>query len=303
MNSSTGTIFDIRRYSIHDGPGIRTTVFFKGCPLRCQWCHNPESQDKAPHLFYRQHRCIRCGSCIDACPHAAIDDDGQEIITSQESCTICGACAEACPAQAREIIGREMTVAQVMVEILKDIPFYDESGGGVTFSGGEPLVQRSFLLELLKACKREDIHTALDTCGYASWESLDIIRKYVDLFLFDLKLLDEDTHREFTGVSNLLILDNLNMLSSLGETIILRIPIIPGINDDHGSLHEMGKFASQLPAIKRIDILPYHPTGVDKYQRMHLDYRLGQLKTPTEEDLEGIADLFSSYKFSVQIGG
>jgi pyruvate formate lyase activating enzyme len=191
----------------------------------------------------------------------------------------------------------------VMAEIRRDVPFYDESGGGVTFSGGEPLLQRPFLLELLKECKREELHTALDTCGFASWESLDSLRRYVDLFLFDLKLMDEDRHFAYTGVSNRLILENLQTLAGLGEAIILRIPVIPGVNDDQETLREMGEFAALLPGLKRVDLLPYHPTGMDKYQRLKMDYRLSELQTPAEEDMQGIARLLSSYQLSVQIGG
>jgi pyruvate formate lyase activating enzyme len=303
MISSTGTIFDIRRYSIHDGPGIRTTVFFKGCPLHCQWCHNPESQSREPHLFFRPQRCIRCWSCLDACPHSGISNEEDIPHTDQEVCQVCGSCVEACPSQAREIAGREMTVSQVMAEVRRDIPFYDESGGGVTFSGGEPLLQRPFLLELLKECKREDIHTALDTSGYATWESLDSLRGYVDLFLYDLKLMDDDRHLAYTGVSNRLILENLWTLASLGDAIILRIPIIPGVNDDQATLREMGEFAARLPGLKRVDLLPYHPTGVDKYQRLKMDYQLGELQTPADEEMLGFARLLSSYQLSVQIGG
>jgi pyruvate formate lyase activating enzyme len=206
---TTGIVFDIKKFSIHDGPGIRTTIFFKGCPLRCWWCHNPEGLTPEPELMIRANRCIRCDACLDVCPHGAISRDGDKVFTDVAKCLRCGTCVAACYAEARQIVGQEMAAAQVMAEIERDVPFYDESGGGATFSGGEPLLQPDFLCELLSACRARGIHTAVDTCGFAPWEVLDSVRKYVDLFLYDLKLMDEARHRAFTGVSNALILSNL----------------------------------------------------------------------------------------------
>ena len=251
-----GQVFDIQKFSLHDGPGIRTTVFFKGCPLNCWWCHNPESQALGLEMMYQARRCIRCGACEAACSYGAISRNGDFVSTDREKCTLCGACVESCYAEAREIVGKEMTVAQVMTEIERDVTFYDESGGGVTFSGGEPLLQRDFLCSLLMACKDRDIHTTLDTCGFVAWETLDRARRFVDLFLYDIKLMDDAKHREFTGVPNDQILNNLRMLSEQGHNVVLRLPIIPGVNDDEKNVRQTGEFATTLPGLNQVDILP-----------------------------------------------
>ncbi len=216
---------------------------------------------------------------------------------------LCGACVEACYAEAREIVGREMTVAQVMAEIEQDIPFYDESGGGVTFSGGEPLLQQRFLLALLQACSEQGLHTALDTCGFAAWETLDSVREYVDLFLYDLKLMDEGKHRKFTGVSNGVILGNLRMLSQRGHDIILRVPLIPGVNDDEQNLRQTGMFAAALPHLSRVDILPYHHIAIDKYKRLNKVYNLPETRPPAEERTAEIAKILEEFGLQVKIGG
>jgi pyruvate formate lyase activating enzyme len=200
-------------------------------------------------------------------------------------------------------VGREMTVAQVMDEIRRDIAFYDESGGGVTFSGGEPLMQPGFLLALLQACKAEEIHTALDTCGYATWETLDGIRRSVDLFLYDLKLVDGARHREFTGASNGLIVSNLKALSQAGQEIILRVPVIPGVNDDDGSMRQIGALAAALPHLRQVDLLPYHHTAIDKYQRLGRAYALAGARPPSVERMGAIASVLQSFGLGVKIGG
>jgi len=298
-----GMIFDIKRFAIHDGPGIRTTVFFKGCPLNCWWCHNPESQASEREMIFRANRCIRCEACLPVCAQGAISWDGGAMSTDGEICTLCGICVEACYAEAREIVGREMTVAQVMAEIERDIAFYDESGGGVTFSGGEPLLQWDFLLALLRACKEKEIHTVVDTCGFATWETLDSIREHVDLFLYDLKLMDDARHREFTGVSNEPILQNLQNLSQRGHHIELRVPIIPGINDDDENIRQTGAFATALPCLKQVDILPYHHAAVEKYNRFHKAYGLPEIRPPSKERMAEIAQILREFDLQVRIGG
>ena len=299
----TGNIFDIRRFSIHDGPGVRTTVFFKGCPLRCWWCHNPEGQVGRPERIFRDNRCLRCQACVVACKQGAIRLDGDQIITDDEKCTLCGACVETCYAEARQIVGREMTTAQVISEIERDIAFYDESAGGVTLSGGEPLMQSDYLHELLLACADRGIHTALDTCGFACWETFDWIRPHVDLFLYDLKLIDQDRHQKFTGASNIRILENLKRLSEHGHNINLRVPVIPGINDDTGNIRAVAAFAVGLPCLNQVDILPYHTAAISKYERMHRTYRVSELHPPSPERIAEITQTFEEFGLQVRVGG
>jgi pyruvate formate lyase activating enzyme len=294
-----GIVFDIRKYSIHDGPGIRTTVFFKGCPLHCWWCHNPEGQFPGVEIILRSARCIRCGACVEACPHGAagLGEAGPEL--QRERCQRCGECTLVCYAEARQIVGREMTVAQVMAEVERDILFYDESGGGVTLSGGEPLFQRDFALGLLEACKEREIHTALDTCGFASWEAFGRVRGCVDLFLYDLKLVDDARHREFTGVSNTLILSNLRRLSERGHSILLRLPIIPGVNDDEANIRQTGKFVAALPRAHSLEILPYHHAAAGKYAGLGQECPLPDTRPPSEERLGWIAEILRAYGLRV----
>lgn len=298
-----GIVFDIRKYSIHDGPGIRTTVFFKGCPLTCHWCHNPESQAIIQEIMVRPNRCIRCGACVEACASGAIAWEDGLIVTNGDRCTLCGACTRACYAEAREIVGAEMSVGQVMAEIERDISFYEESNGGVTFSGGEPLVQREFLRALLRACKEQDIHTALDTCGFATWETLDSVREYVDLFLYDLKLMDDARHRQYTGVSNALILGNLRALAQRGHAIIVRAPVIPGVNDDDEAIRQLGAWAAALPGLRQVDLLPYHHLSADKYARLNRAYRLETTHPPSESRMHEIAQNLRGFGLCVNVGG
>ncbi len=299
----TGVVFDIKRYAIHDGPGIRTTVFFKGCPLACRWCHNPESQTIATEMIFREGRCIGCRACVAACVHGAIVWSETGSVTERAACVACGDCALVCYAEARERVGREMSVEETMAEIERDRPFYEESGGGATFSGGEPLAQPEFLGALLAACRAAGIDTALDTCGYAPWEVMDGIRGDVDLFLYDLKLLDDARHRELTGVSNRLILENLRALSERGSAIILRVPIIPGINDDAATIGEIGAFAKSLPRLDEIDVLPYNRMGIDKYARLDRPYRLSGAAPLSDETMCGIARGLSAFGLPVRVGG
>ncbi|EYE88147.1 ferredoxin [Fervidicella metallireducens AeB] len=297
-----GIVFNIQRYSIHDGPGIRTTVFLKGCPLNCLWCHNPESKRKSREIFFYKNRCLKCGMCIAICPQNALSIENNGIKTDNKKCIFCGRCAAVCNTNAREIVGVEMTDDELMKEIKKDCIFYEESGGGVTFSGGEPLYQYEFLKLMLKRCKLAGIHTVLDTCGFVSEEALIGISDYVDLFLYDIKLMDDDKHKKYTGVSNVLILNNLNKLDELQKKIFIRIPIIPGINDDE-NIEMTGKFLNKLKSIEKVCLLPYHKIALDKYKRLNLDYNLADTEEPTEEKMEQIAAVFKQYVKDVVIGG
>ena len=227
-----GIIFDIKKYALHDGPGIRCTVFLKGCPLRCSWCHNPESWQAEPEPMVRPVRCVRCGRCVEICPKSAISLHHGTPATDAARCTRCGTCLTVCPANARQIVGRTVSASEVLAEIEKDVIFYDTSAGGVTFSGGEPLMQPEFLESLTAGCRTLDIHTAVDTCCYAEPEVVRRIAESVDMFLCDIKHLDPDKHKKFTGVENRLILDNIALLASLGKEVIVRVPVVQGVNDD-----------------------------------------------------------------------
>ncbi len=299
----SGILFDIRKYSVHDGPGIRTTVFFKGCPLNCWWCHNPEGKAPQIEIFLRENRCIRCGACLQVCDQGAIYQKNDSFETDRTLCTLCGACVEECYAEARELVGKRMTVAEVMEEIERDAPFYEQSDGGVTFSGGEPLFQPVFLGALLRACQNRGIHTALDTCGYASWDTFERLRRDVNLFLYDLKLIDEARHRQFTGVSNQVILENLRRLSALGHTIFVRFPVIPAINEDERNVQQMVELLLSLPQKHPVDILPYHASAIHKYEGLGVEYRLKETPTPEQERLWSVKESFEKNGLIVRIGG
>ncbi len=299
---TTGMIFDLHRFSIHDGPGLRTTVFFKGCPLRCLWCHNPESQDPRPERMEREERCLRCGACLAACPQGAISESEGRLVTDARLCTRCGACAEVCFAEARQIAGRSQTAGQVLAEIERDLIFFDQSRGGATFSGGEPLRQPDFLLALLQGCRARGIHTALDTCGEAAWETLERVRPWVDLFLYDLKLMDPGRHARFTGVTNERILENLRRLAAAGHAIWLRVPVIPGVNDDRENLQALGHFAALLPGIQQVTLLPYHHAAAGKYERLGAAYPLPQVAPPGEQAMGEIARMLEAYGLPVCVG-
>jgi len=319
-----GLVFDIKKYAIHDGPGIRTTVFFKGCPLQCQWCHNPESWSSSAEHGLRKDRCIGCGQCAEACPDQAISlvpleilppDDRDEKrrfptglvenrpVTDPDKCNLCGRCVDRCMAGAREIIGRQMTVSEVMVEVEQDIIFYDQSGGGVTFSGGEPLMQPEFLLAVLNQCQAQQIHTAVDTSCYAEPKIVETVSERTDLFLCDLKHMDNEIHERFTGVGNNLILDNIKRLSEAGKEIVIRIPVIPGFNDEKANIEATGKFTALLPGVIRVDVLPFNRGGKEKSSRLSNENIPIQVETPSEEEMNLIAKNLSKYGFEVKIGG
>ncbi len=283
----TATVFDIQRFSLHDGPGIRTTVFLKGCPLRCLWCHNPESKSKKAELTLYKNRCIGCLDCLSACPNGvhSVSPSGEHLL-DRTRCLVCGACAAACTG-ALEVCGTEMRPEEVLEEVLKDLPFYENSGGGLTVSGGEPLLQAEFTYALLSMAKSRGLHTAIETSGYAPWETVREIAAVTDLFLWDVKETDPARHKAYTGVDNAVILENLRRLDAQGAKIVLRCPVIPGCNDREEHFAAVGKLAETLSAVEHVDIEPYHPLGISKADALGQEYPLRDLKMPENETVNG----------------
>ncbi len=263
----SGLVFNTQRYSIHDGPGIRTTVFLKGCPLRCAWCHNPEGLLPEPELILIENRCLACGECGRVCPQLKTLADGS-MPGREARCLRCGQCAKVCPTEARQLVGRQMKVEEVMVKVLADRAFYEESAGGVTFSGGEPFMQPRFLRALLEACRSEAIDTAVDTSGYVSSDELLSAAPLVDLFLYDLKVMDDHRHRQWTGVSNAGILENLRALGNIHHNIWIRVPLVPGFNDDPEQVAAAADFAASVPGVRQVNLLPYHAAAAHKWKNL-----------------------------------
>lgn len=290
----SGMVFDIKKFAIHDGPGIRTTVFWKGCPLRCLWCHNPESQKLETEISFMPDKCIGCGWCFEACPNNCHRMENDRRIFDRSNCTACGKCAEKCYAQAIEIIGRETNVSEVIAEVMKDKAFYDNSGGGMTISGGEPMMQFKFTKALLKEAKKNGLHTCLDTCGYTQFEKYEEILKNVDIFLYDLKDTDPARHKKYTGVKLDLILENLQKLDDAGAKTYLRCPIIPGVNADKEHMKGIAAITAKLKNLQEIDLMTYHPLGESKQERLGLESKLNSKEFADRDECEKLRSLLES---------
>ncbi|WP_346917302.1 trans-4-hydroxy-L-proline dehydratase activase [Clostridium sp.] len=298
-------IINIQKYSIHDGDGIRTTIFFKGCPLSCLWCHNPESQNYSEELMYNEEKCTGCMTCIETCHKRAISKEENHVVTDRNKCDLCKNCLDYCVNNAREIVGKEYTVAQLIKEAEKDRMFYEESSGGITLSGGEVMTQNmDYIEELLKKLKKKGYNIAIDTCGQAPYENYKRVLNYVDTFLYDIKLMDNEKHMKYIGKSNKVILDNLKKLSEAGANINIRIPLVEDINADDESIEEFIKFLKNNINVQKINLLPYHNIGKSKYERLQKVYEGVNFKAPSEKRMKTIKESFEKAGFiNIKIGG
>lgn len=291
-NKNEGSVFNIQRFSIHDGPGIRTIVFFKGCPLRCLWCCNPESQCLHEEVFFIRKKCIGCGECIKACPTGAIHsihDENSLLDTSL--CTNCGACAKSCPSRALMMKGSSVSLDDVMKVVRKDVDYYRNSGGGVTLSGGEAAMQWEFATTLLKQCHAEGLHTAVETCGFADWQGLKQMAEHTDLFLYDIKHMDSAKHKELAGQPNEIILENARNIDAMGIEMVIRVPVIWGYNDSEENIATIAEFAKSLSQKPKVELLPFHRGGESKYIALNRSYELADIEIPEDGRIEQLREL------------
>lgn len=299
-----GLVFDIKRYAIHDGPGIRTTVFFKGCPLQCRWCHNPEGIAAEPEIFLRTARCdAGCRACLPVCPEQALSKKGARLMLDRAACSLCGKCVDACVFDALSMVGIRYTVEELVREVERDAVFFEESGGGVTLSGGEPLAQFPFVLKFSRELKHRGYHVTIDTCGDVPFSHLEALKEVTDLFLFDIKIMDDDAHRSYTGVSNKRILENLRRLVERNARVAIRIPLIAGINDGTENIDAVIDLIRSLERIERVNLLSFHEGGLEKYRRLGRDQQPHAFRPPSKLHMEEIIRRFSALGCPVQTGG
>ena len=301
---STGLIFDIKKFAINDGPGIRLTVFFKGCNLECQWCHNPESMSPKVQKMYNAKKCIGAVNCIENCPNNALELTENGIVTNYDSCNLCGKCAEVCPTKAFEMLGATIPISELMKKIDNEAIFFDQSGGGVTFSGGEPLMHSNYLLEALKECGKRMYHRVVDTTAFANQDTVLEVAKHTELFLIDLKVMDSKKHKEFTGVSNEKILSNIVALAKTNCELIFRIPLIKDVNTSKDNIEETAKFINSLEGNRGVvNLLPYHNIAGNKHLKLGNSINLKVFKTPSKIEIEKIISIFELYGISATLGG
>ncbi len=296
-----GILFDIQRFCVHDGPGIRTTIFFKGCNLRCFWCHNPESIQPNPEVQYLPMKCIGCGKCAACCPHGCHSMREGLHGFDRAACRSCFACAAVCPAEALSVVGKAWTVQQVLDTALRDAPFYRNSGGGITCSGGEPMLQHAFLRELLSRAKAHGLHTAVDTAGNVPFSWFEEVLPYTDLFLYDLKCMDEGAHALATGAGNRLILENIRQLSQVGAAIWVRIPVIPGVNDTEDNMIRAAQFLRPLKGVWLVELLTFHRLGGGKYESIGRSFAAMDLKPLSKEEMQGLSRPFGDIGIPVKV--
>lgn len=302
-NTEKGIIFNIERFAIDDGPGIRTLVFFKGCNLHCSWCQNPESHKPKIEILFHKNVCSACGRCIEVCPqHAVYLDEKYGYLSDYTKCDGCGLCVKECYYSAREMVGCYYSVDELMAEIVKDLHFFEESGGGVTFSGGEPLLQAEFLKQVLIACRSAHIHTALETAGNISWEIIEPLIDFLDLVFIDYKQYDSDIHLKETGVPNKRIIETISRLNESDKEVIVRIPIIPGVNFTVEILQKMFGELTKYRNLKHIELLPFHALGKGKYQGLGMPYKFDEVKSLKKQDLESVRRIGSEMGLQVLIG-
>jgi len=301
---SVGLIFDIKKYAINDGPGIRLTIFFKGCNLSCQWCHNPESLSPKVQKMYNASKCIGAAKCLDNCPNDALALTSEGIVTNYDICNLCGKCAEVCPTKAFEMLGSSISISELMKKIDNEAIFFDQSGGGVTFSGGEPLMHSEYLLKALKECGKRMYHRVVDTTAFSNQETLLEVAKYTELFLIDLKVMDSKSHKNFTGVSNEKILSNITELAKTNCEIIFRMPLIKNVNTSKENIRSTALFMNSLDGNKSvINLLPYHNIAENKHLKLGDKSSFVKFETPNEQEISGIVGIFKSYGITTTVGG
>ena len=301
---NTGLIFDIKKFAINDGPGIRMTVFFKGCNLQCKWCHNPESMSPKVQKMYNAKKCIGAVKCIEICPNDALEMTKEGIVTNYDICNLCGKCAEACPTKAFEMLGKDISINDLMKKIDNEAIFFDQSGGGVTFSGGEPLMHLEYLLKILKECGKRMYHRVVDTTAFSKLETVLEVAKHTDLFLIDLKVMDSKIHRKFTGVSNEKILSNIVELAKTKCELIFRIPLIKAVNTSKENIEETAKFINSLEGNRSlVNLLPYHNIAENKHSKLGNLTDVIEFETPSEVEINNIISIFNNFGITATVGG